>query len=96
MGGCNSFAYILSDTIFGKDAPLTKHQNFDQIKVGDVLWLKRSDNGYNHVMVITSVDGNNYCACSGNNAGMVTWQNTGSITFLESDIASESYIFSRY
>lgn len=95
-GGCNSFAYIFSDTIFGKDAPLTKHQNFDQLKVGDVLWIKSSDNGYSHVVVIISVDGDNYHACSGNMGGKVSWEGSGDISFLKSDTASESMIYSRY
>lgn len=51
VGGCNSFAAALSDYIFGKNAPVTKHQDFDKLKVGDVIWLK--DGAWGHVVVIT-------------------------------------------
>ena len=98
MGGCNSFAYILSDTIFGKDAPVTKHQNFDQIKVGDVIWLKNSANGFNHVFVVTEVDSdsNIYRTCEGNVSDTVSWMGWGEISFLSEPECSSTYIYSRY
>lgn len=53
-GACLSFGCGLSDFIFGEDAPVTKHQNFDQLKVGDMVWIKNSATNYNHVVFITS------------------------------------------
>ena len=49
---CSAFAGALSDYIFGKDAPATEHQNFDDIKVGDVLWMKNSKTGYAHACLL--------------------------------------------
>lgn len=54
-GGCNSFAAALSDYIFGKDAPSTMHQDFDQLKVGDIVWMKDSSTGYQHVVLVTDI-----------------------------------------
>jgi len=97
-GGCNSFAYILSDTIFGKDAPVTTHQNFDKLKVGDILWRKNSENGYSHLVVVTETDYSTdfYRACSGNSGGEVTWLDYGYPSTYSLPEYSESYIISRY
>lgn len=96
---CSAFASVLSDSIFCEDAPLHKHQNFDQLKVGDVVWMKNSENGYNHMFVITSVDysSGRYTICSGNHGGEVEWGRSGSLnTFDKPSIASGTYIYSRY
>ena len=96
---CAGFAWMLSDKLFGTDATVNsyyKHQDFDSLKVGDVLWIKSSNTGYNHAVVIISVDGDNYRACSGNVGGKVSWEDNGDISFLKSDTASKSVIFSRY
>jgi len=61
-GGCNSFGWAVSDAIFGEDAPVVRHQNFDQLKIGDAVWVRNGiwapDNegtGYSgHVYFITS------------------------------------------
>lgn len=98
-GACNSWGYMVSDAIFGEDAPLNKHQNFDQIKVGDVVWMKNTENGYNHVFVVISADhsSGHYTICSGNHGGEVEWGRSGSLsTFNEPSIASGTYIYSRY
>lgn len=111
-GGCNSFAYAVSDAIFGEDAPLNKHQNFDDLKVGDVIWVKTATDG-GHVYVVTgfslepmpletygvelNADGYVY-ACSGNVDGMVGWNGYESISRIKtnSDYSSTTYIYSRY
>jgi hypothetical protein len=99
-GACNAFGYALSDFIFGEDAPLTKHQNFDQLKVGDVVWMKNTANGYSHVFVVTSIDreAGQYAICSGNHAGEVEWDRASgrTVTFGLPTIAPNTYIYSRY
>ena len=94
--GCNSYAAKLSDYIFGADAPVTVHANYDQLKVGDVVWLKSSATGYDHVIVITEVSGDFYRACSGNTNGKVTWEDWGYISDLQVPSASSTRIYSRY
>lgn len=97
-GGCNSFAAALSDYIFGKDAPSTMHQNFDQIKVGDVIWMKDSSTGYQHVALITDVqlaDGF-FSHGDGNVSSMVRWGRGEQLTRWTETKLAETYIFTRY
>ena len=99
---CSSFACGLSDYIFGEDAPVTKHQNFDQLKVGDVVWMKNSVTGYSHAFVITSLTNpyygpDYYSDCDGNSGGEVSWSSQGKYsTFTKPEVASGTYIYSRY
>ena len=99
---CSSFACGLSDYIFGEDAPVTKHQNFDQLKVGDVVWAKNTETGYNHAYVITSLTNpawgpDAFSICDGNADGKVSWDGRGRFTtFDKPEVASGTYIYSRY
>lgn len=98
-GGCLSFGCTVSDAIFGEDAPVNKHQNFDDLKVGDVIWVKTAtDDG--HVYVVTGEpDAEGYFdACSGNVSGHVSWKSYSNITRIKtsSDYSSATYIYSRY
>ena len=99
---CSSFACGLSDYIFGEDAPVTKHQNFDQLKVGDVVWMKNSVTGYSHAFVITSLTNpyygpDYYSDCDGNSGGEISWSSQGKYsTFTKPEVASGTYIYSRY
>ena len=93
---CNAFAYMVSDEIFGQFAPLTKHQNFDSIKVGDIIWVKNSDNDYSHLLIVTSIDGDIYRGVSGNSDGKVNWDGRGRISYFSEPNFSESIVYSRY
>ncbi len=101
--GCAGFAFMLSDRLFG-DSPdtnkYTKHQRFNEIKVGDILWNKNSSTGLDHKIVITEVDGDQFYGCSGNVNGKVSWTtDTGNISDYydtSSSLSRESCIFSRY
>lgn len=96
---CSAFAAALSDSIFGEDAPIRKHQDFDALKVGDVIWMKNTANGYWHSFVVTSTDreADRYGSCSGNTGGMVNWNGFGKFsTFDESTVGPYTYVFSRY
>lgn len=98
-GGCLGFGCCLSDFIFGEDAPVTKHQNFDQLKVGDVVWMKNTANGYNHVVVVTSInrEAGTFTDCSGNSGDEVSWNGSGkTVTFGMPTVAPNTYIYSRY
>ena len=97
-GACLSFACGVSDYIFGEDAPVTKHQNFEQLKVGDVVWMKNSKTGYNHAILVTSLTSkwnNCYDVCDGNRSGKVSWDSRGSYeTFNNPDF--NVWVYSRY
>lgn len=99
-GGCNSYAYAISDALFDEQAPMVKHQNFDQLKVGDVIWVKNSQNGYDHVIVITSLTSNREGQFSATGAGGtrgVSWAEHGKFATLSlPEVASGTYIYSRY
>lgn len=99
---CSAFGAAISDSLFGKGAPVTRHQNFDQLKVGDVVWMKNTANGYYHAFVISSLTNpyygaGHYSSCSGNVSGKVSWEGCGRFTkFDEPEVYSETYIYSRY
>lgn len=96
---CSAFAGALSDYVFGKDAPATEHQNFDDIKVGDVLWIKNSDTGYAHAVLVTSLSpssADSYEYVSGNTGGEVWWKWQGYMDNWSATQKAESYVYSRY
>lgn len=101
-GACLSFACGVSDYIFGEDAPVTKHQNFNQLKVGDVVWMKNTTTNYSHAYVITSRTNpywgpDSYSSCSGNVNGKVSWDGNGRYTtFSKPEVASDTWVYSRY
>lgn len=99
VGGCNSFAAALSDYIFGQDAPSTVHQNFDQLKVGDIVWMEDSSTGYSHVVLVTDVselsDGY-FKDVSGNSNRTVRWASGRNMNRWSDTQRAETYVFSRY
>ena len=99
--GCNSFGAAVSDAIFGEDAPLIRHQNFDRIKVGDVIWVK-SASGTGHVSVITSLTSPGwgagvYSACGGGGTRGVSWsERVKDSTLANPEYSSTTWVYSRY
>ena len=99
--GCNSYAYLLSDWMFGEDAPLVKNTYqgniAGSIKIGDTIWGTDETTGYNHVLVITNINSSSFEATSGNNGSntnkTVSWKNIG---FLDNSITLEVTVYSRY
>lgn len=100
-GGCNSYAAAVSDSLFGRGAPVYKHQNFDQLKVGDVVWAKNAQNGYDHVIAITSLYSSGgverYLYTDAGGTQGVSWAGMGKRdTLNKEEVRSVSYIYSRY
>lgn len=101
-GGCNSFAYAISDALFDEQAPVTKHQNFDQLRVGDVVWMKNTKTNYNHVFVVISPTAQGrgptyYTVCDAGGTLGVSWSGNGDReTFKLPEVASDTWIYSRY
>lgn len=98
-GGCDSFGAGLSDYIFGKDAPVTEHQDFDNIKVGDVIHMKDSSTGYEHTVLVTDVSelSDNYFGyTNGNTSGMVGWDFGSDMNRWSDTRKAETYIYTRY
>lgn len=97
---CDAWAYSVSDYLFTKDAPVYRHQNFSQLKVGDVVWIRNSSSEFDHFVVVTSLSSkwnNAYDTCDGNRDGKVSWSShEGYGVFDNSDFAPYTYIYSRY
>ncbi|RKI66252.1 hypothetical protein D7V91_12495, partial [bacterium 1xD42-67] len=95
--GCNSFSAGLSDYIFGKNAPVKKHQDFDNLKVGDVIWWKDSSDGYDHVVFVTDMQSaNEYICCNGNSSKKVWWNRKDNVAEWSQTQRAETYVYSRY
>ncbi len=95
---CGAFGAAVSDALFDENAPVTRHQNFDQLKVGDYITLENYKTGYNHGVVVTSLTSKwsgCYDVCDGNRSGEVSWDSRGSYeTFGNPDFTI--WIYSRY
>lgn len=97
--GCAAFVAALSDYIFGKDAPVIAHQNFDNLKVGDFIEGANSKTGYNHSFLITSIHpttADSYQNTNGNLGGMVMWDCYQYASLWDETTRAESYVYSRY
>ena len=98
---CASFSGGLSDYIFGKDAPVDSHQNFDQIKVGDVLGIRDSSTGYDHAVLVTDVSRlseGRFIYCEGNTNKTVRWESgaAGRMDRWTDTRKAETFIYTRY
>ncbi len=76
--GCNSWAYMTADLIFGVGAKYTKHSDLSKVKCGDVLYLNNESTGRRHWAVVMgtglSISGNAVIyVCDGNVNGKVSW-----------------------
>lgn len=52
---CLGFASMISDSIFGQGAPIRIHQNWDELKIGDMIRLIQTG----HAVIVTSIDRTN-------------------------------------
>ena len=96
---CSAFAGALSDYIFGKDAPVTKHQNFDNIKVGDIIDWNNSSTGYGHAVLVTTIHpttDDSYGITNGNLGGLVMWEGYVYTSNWSATQRAETYVYSRY
>ncbi len=77
-GGCNSWAGMTADLLWGKGAKYTKHNDLSKVKCGDVLYLNDESTVRRHWAVVmgtgVSVSGNAvFYTCEGNVGGKVSW-----------------------
>ncbi len=97
VGGCNSFAAALSDYVFGLKASVTVHQDFDNLKVGDVIWWKDSSIGESHVVFVTDLrSATEYIYCNGNSSKSVWWNDQDNMADWSQTQRAETYVYSRY
>ena len=93
---CAKLAFMVSDEIFGQEAPISSHSNYSEIKLGDII-EHRDENGETyHWSVVNTVDvapsGSAYVkVVSGDNKGLIRWN---AIYYL--DKFDTEVIWSRY
>lgn len=86
--GCAGFAFYLSDAAFGT-AKTTKHTNYNDLKVGDILRI----NYDTHSVVVLEVLDDSVIVAEGNYNSSVHWGRKISKTAIQDPY---SYIFTRY
>ena len=100
---CSAFGAAISDALFDEKAPLYRHQNFSDLKAGDVVWMKNTKTGYYHGFVVISLapppgrPSSYYTTCDGNVSGKVYWGGPQDrADFALPEVASDTWIYSRY
>lgn len=86
--GCAGFAFMLTDAAFG-NAPATKHTDFTNIRVGDII----RQYGDSHSVVVLKVNANSYTVAEGNMNGTVYW---GREVSKEEAQTMSTYIYTRW
>ena len=66
--GCIALCGEISDKVFGKYAPVTKHSNFSRIKAGDHIRI-----GNEHSVMVLQKNGNTLTVVEGNYNATVHW-----------------------
>ena len=77
--GSIAFAFLLSDAAFGS-CQATKHQNFSNIKVGDIVVL----NNESWSFIVVKVNPDSYTIAEGDKNGEVKWESTVSKSEVQS------------
>jgi len=93
--GCVSFGLAVSDFVFGEEAPITQHQDFRSLSVGDMILIRGG--GVERVLILTGVDReeDNYTACELELNGKVKWDAWGPISGLV-DAFGFTTVYSRW
>ena len=104
-GGCASWGAAVSDALFGEDAPIMEHQNFESIKPGDVIWITNQKRSGGHVSVVTGYPDEDgyYNGCSGNSQvnghRQIMWNEERKLERIAgagADYARNTWVYSRY
>ena len=80
---CAAFTAIMSDSVFGVDAPATLSNKVCDVKIGDVISFSYTITGvgtYSHRAIIIAKEGNILTTAEGNVDGKVKWGNQYIIT----------------
>lgn len=89
---CAKLAFMLSDEIFGTDAPARSHTNYEDMKPGDLLQIKRNDGTQHWILITTELtDAGKYFGVGGGPSGIVKWSERGYI-----DEIAPSVVWTRY
>ncbi len=100
---CQAFAYLMSDTAFGKNKPYYRHYDFGALRTGDIIYQvpgsRLSDGSYTtttHALVVLKVDykKDELVLCEGNYMGKAHWGSKYSIS--EFALGAGASVTSRY
>jgi len=90
-GGCNAWAFMVSDRIFGDYASYRTHSNLADARVGDVVLLldKNTREEFHYFVATSSIQVNSLgrevlYSSDGNSNAKISWENSRSITYLQS------------
>ena len=86
--GCHAFALILSDAAFG-DAPIRKHKNLGELKVGDMIRVKKNT----HTVIVLDIEGDQVTFAEGNYNSSIHW---GRVMTIDQLAQYGNYILTRY
>ena len=74
---CAKLAFMLSDEIFGQEAPISSHSNYNNVKVGDIIEHKKNGSTFHWSIVNevgTAPSGSVYVQITeGGPTGMIDW-----------------------
>ena len=104
---CGAFAFRIWDRLFGNDPnvnPITVHQDFTNLKVGDVVGMRNSERGINHAYVVIGFGEEEFMGpfvmmAEGNASGKVLWSGTDRLegnAFKNYAESGESKIYTRW
>lgn len=86
--GCAAFAFLLSDAAFGT-LPAKTHENYDDIRAGDILRLYNDS----HSVIVLKVSGDTVTLAEGNFNGKVHWGRTMTLDEVKENC---TYVMTRY
>ena len=100
---CDMFAVMMQEAAFGlwstKVIPVRSHENWDQLRIGDILGV-RNRSGGGHAVIIIDINAARTVVtiAEGNYGGMVNWGRTISVATLKQNSGWNSgvQIYSRY
>lgn len=91
---CAKLAYMISDDIFGVEAPIRTHTNYENVKPGDIIECKDENGKTFHWFTISEIDENGkYRGVGGNASGIILWSETGRFSASDND---NDVIWTRY
>ena len=75
---CAKLAYMISDDIFGVEAPIRTHTNYENVKPGDIIECKDENGKTFHWFVISEIDDSGkYHGVGGDASGIIGWNELG-------------------
>lgn len=86
--GCAAFAFMLSDIAFGT-LPARTHENYDDIRAGDILRLYNDS----HSVIVLEVSGDTVTLAEGNYNGEIHWGRTMTLEDIKENC---TYVMTRY